>query len=389
MDVTEEATEPKSSPTQFARLEVLDAAKGIAACIIVWHHLCEYSPTSDVADRFAPILMYSIYNYGLFAVYLFLVFGGFSLALSTSKRPISWRNAGTTFISRYLRLFVPYVLMLILLLSCYSFGLACRLEPPLIDSFSWLQFLSHLFFLQDILGFGNFSAGTWYLCIDIQFVAFFLFLQATFNSLAKRLTPMVTTEMWMTAFLFPLGMFSIWYWSRNQSNDTLLCFFLGPMVLGTLMAWGWKKRIPAWISMLYAAGMAASLAVDLRPRVLVALLAAILICVDLRFGKKIRMPQPLLWLGKISYSLFLIHYLVNALVLHGMNTWIGESPARAFASMGLAALVSLCAAVALYYGVEAPCNFYVKSFETSGRKRFMLPFPFVRARTFPSSQPDV
>ena len=227
------------------RFQILDAVKGLAACVIVGHHLTEFSPSSDLADQFAPSLMYGIYNYGLFAVHLFFVFGGFSLALATSKKSISWKQSFSSFSVRYVRLAAPYLVMLMLLITVSWSKITSGMNPPLIDSFSWMQLLAHVFFLQDVLGFGNLSAGTWYLCIDLQYVGLFLMMQALLHSAGKITKRDLSSPRMMAAFLVPLGMTSIWYWSRKQANDPFVFFFLGPIVLGTLVAWHWKKMIPS------------------------------------------------------------------------------------------------------------------------------------------------
>ena len=167
------------------RIPLLDVCKGIAASIIVVHHLFEYSPSSHLADQFAPHILYSIYYYGLFVVHLFLVFGGFGLAMAMPEKPISVRKAFSTLGARYVRLAAPYLVMLMFLIAVSFSTLSRGMDPPLIDSFSWLQLLAHLFFLQDILGFGNLSAGTWYLCIDIQYVALFLLMQVLLQAIGK------------------------------------------------------------------------------------------------------------------------------------------------------------------------------------------------------------
>ncbi|MEQ1824386.1 MAG: acyltransferase [Pirellula sp.] len=343
------------------RFAWLDAAKGIAACIIVGHHLSEYSPSSNLADQFAPSLMYGIYNYGLFVVHLFLVFGGFAMVMMTPNHSISWRQASSLFTARYVRLVVPYLVMLLFLVTVFWAGLCDGMIPPLIDSFSWWQLLAHVFFLQDILGLGNLSAGTWYLCIDIQYVGYFLLIQATLNTLGRIVGRDLASPSVMSILLFPLGMISIGYWSRILENEIFVFYFLGSLVLGTLVGWELKGQLAPWVVVLYVIGMAGSLAIELRPRVLVALGAALILVVAVRLGRKWSVPLPLQWLGKISYSLFLIHYLVNALVLHGLTPWIGRSPYRAFVSMLVAFSVSLLAAAALHYMVEAPCHRWLKS----------------------------
>jgi len=342
------------------RIPLLDVCKGIAACIIVVHHLFEYSPSSHLADQFASHLLYSIYYYGLFVVHLFLVFGGFGLAIATRDNPISLGKAFSTLGSRYLRLAAPYLVMLSFLVAVSFSTLSRGMDPPLIDSFSWLQLLAHVFFLQDILGLGNLSAGTWYLCIDIQYVALFLLMHVLLQAIGKSVKRDFSGPVAMSAILFPLGMLSTWSWSRVLENDIYVFYFLGSLVLGTLVGWTLQGRIPWLVFPAYAFAMAASLAIEFRGRVVVALGSSLILYVGLRFWPKLRFPPALLWLGKVSYSLFLIHYLVNGLVLHGLSHWIGSSPFRAFAAMAVAFMASLLAASALYYGVEAPCHRWVK-----------------------------
>ena len=155
-------------------------------------------------------------------------------------------------------------------------------------------------------------------------------------------------------------MLSTWSWSRVLGNDIYVFYFLGSLVLGTLVGWSLQGRIPWPVFPAYAIAMAASLAIEFRGRVVVALGSSLILYVGLRFWPKLSFPPALLWLGKVSYSLFLIHYLVNGLVLHGLSHWIGSSPFRAFAAMVIAFMASLLAASALYYWVEAPCHRWVK-----------------------------
>ena len=345
------------------RFALVDGLKGMAACTIVWHHLCEYSPSADRADQFAPNLLYCVYNYGLFVVHVFLVLGGFGLAMGMKDQPISGRQALASFGSRYVRLAAPYLVMLLLLLivSWSSFGLAMR--PPLIESFSWPQLVANVFLLQDILGLGNLSAGTWYLCIDLQYVGLFLLIQTFLSTIRRIIQKDFSKPMAMSAMLFPVGLVSVWYWNRVLEYEVYVFYFMGSMVLGTLLAWTLKGRIPGWVLLIYAAAMAASLVIDLRARVFVALGTGLIVYIGVRFWPNLQVPRPLVWLGKISYSLFLIHYLVNGVVLHGLDSWIGDSPFRAFMGMVIAFLASLFAATALFYAVEAPCHRWLKSFE--------------------------
>lgn len=343
------------------RVALLDGIKGVAACVIVGHHLSEFSPSAELANQFAPNLMYGIYNYGLFIVHLFFVFGGFALAMAMPDETISWRKAFSSFGTRYVRLAVPYLVMLFLLVSVSWSALGRTMEPPLIDSFSWSQLLAHVFFLQDVLGYGNLSAGTWYLCIDLQYVGLFLMSQALLNTVGKVTRQDFDGPVAMSAVLIPLGLVSVWYWNRVLEYEVFVFYFLGPLVLGSLIAWTLKGKISWWVLLFYATAMTASLAIEFRPRVLVGLGSGLILVACIRFWQTRPIPSPILWLGKVSYSLFLIHYLVNGIVLNGLDPWIGSSPTRAFAALPIAFLASLVAAAGLYYWVEAPSDRFLKS----------------------------
>ena len=348
------------------RVALLDGIKGIAACVIVGHHLSEFSPSAELANQFAPNLMYGIYNYGLFIVHLFFVFGGFALAMAMPDETISWRKAFSSFGTRYVRLAAPYLVMLFLLVAVSWSTLGRTMEPPLIDSFSWSQLLAHVFFLQDVLGYGNLSAGTWYLCIDIQYVGLFLMIQALLNTVGKVTRQDFDGPVAMSVVLIPLGLVSVWYWNRVLEYEVFVFYFLGPLVLGSLIAWTLKGRISWWVLLFYATAMTASLAIEFRPRVLVGLGSGLTLYACVRFWLTLPIPSPILWLGKVSYSLFLIHYLVNGIVLNGLDPWIGSSPTRAFAALPIAFLASLVAAAGLYYWVEAPCDRFLKSLRKKG-----------------------
>lgn len=351
------------------RVALLDGIKGIAACVIVGHHLSEFSPSAELANQFAPKLMYGIYNYGLFIVHLFLVFGGFALAMAMPDETISWRKAFSSFGTRYVRLAAPYLVMLFLLVAVSWSAFGRTMEPPLIDSFSWSQLFAHVFFLQDVLGYGNLSAGTWYLCIDLQYVGLFLMIQALLNTVGKVTRQDFDGPVAMSVVLIPLGLVSVWYWNRVLEYEVFVFYFLGPLVLGSLIAWTLKGKISSWVLLFYATAMTASLAIEFRPRVLVGLGSGLTLYACVRFWLTLPIPSPILWLGKVSYSLFLIHYLVNGIVLNGLDPWIGTSPTRAFAALPIAFLASLVAAAGLYYWVEAPCDRFLKSL----RKKRCLP----------------
>ena len=48
-------------------------------------------------------------------------------------------------------------------------------NPPLVDDpVGWPRLAANLGFLQDVLHLGNISAGTWFVCVDLQFGLLFM-----------------------------------------------------------------------------------------------------------------------------------------------------------------------------------------------------------------------
>lgn len=199
------------------RFAFADFLRAFAAVGIVWHHLSLYAPRSDLADPFAPSVGYFLFNHALYAVAIFFVLGGLTSSLDKRfiRRPdgkMGWVELMQGILDRYLRLAIPNLVMLFALLGLV--WLTDRFGWPLqlIESFSWYQFVSHLFLIQNLLGFENFSAGTWYLCIELQWSCLIVVL--TF--LANRFQTDHGTNVWArTLLLFPLGLGSAWVWSRS------------------------------------------------------------------------------------------------------------------------------------------------------------------------------
>jgi len=160
------------------RLELIDLLKVGACILIVWHHLALYSPMAVVASEWFPATEDFFLEFGLLAVQVFLVIGGYLNAKSLSLVLLDDNIHVTSRIwARYKRLAIPLFVAL-------SFAvLVTAMIRPFFDHSSlsaapipW-QVLAHVFFLQDVLYLEAFSAGVWYVAIDFQ-----LFVMAMTNN---------------------------------------------------------------------------------------------------------------------------------------------------------------------------------------------------------------
>jgi peptidoglycan/LPS O-acetylase OafA/YrhL len=343
------------------RLQGLDALKGLACVLIVWHHLAFYGPMSDVVHGFAPGLMNWLYDYGRMAVQLFLVVGGFLAAASLAPQGTAVFEApGRLVLRRYGRLVKPYLAAL-----AVSVLVAALLRPwfdhPSVPAApTLLQLLAHGLLLQDLLGQESLSAGVWYVAMDLQLYAVAVLVFAA----SRRLRTSTAVSAGAMAVLL-IALLSLLVFNRQPSFDITALYFFGAYALGMLAFWASREagaRRGFWLSAIAVLGMLA-LALDFRGRLVVAVVTALVLVWLSRASQD---AWPLRWLqkrslvhlGRISYSVFLIHFpvclLVNAVVSHFWPT----QPAANALGMLLAFVLSLLAGQALYRWVEsAPLRF--------------------------------
>lgn len=82
------------------------------------------------------------------------------------------------------------------------------------------QFLAHLFFLQDILGFESISAGVWYVAIDWQLYSVLAFLLIYFSSYQALI--------WLISIA---AVSSLLYFNRSSKYEAYFVYFIGSYVL--------------------------------------------------------------------------------------------------------------------------------------------------------------
>ena len=351
-------------------MPLLDAAKGIACLFIVGHHLCRYGPLPEGAAALAPRLVGWLGQDGRLAVQVFLVIAGFLAAASLAPEGVLRARQGPwqRVWQRYARLAMPYLAAM-----CVSVLVAAAIRPwfnheavPAAPVLA--QLLAHGLLLQDLLGYEALSTGVWYVAIDFQLFVLALAVVMLAEWLHRRWQLSAARAAWLLAVLvLALVAASLFAFNLQAELDTTAFYFIGSYGLGMLAFW--LGRIPGdarWtiaLALLAVVG-AAALLWDWRIRIAIALAAALLLALAQRRGWLGAPPallesRPLLWLGSISYSLFLIHFpiilLVNAVAarLGPHSPWVD--------------VLAMAAAVALAIGAAALLHRWVESRPASWR----------------------
>lgn len=349
------------SAATAGRIPLIDAAKGLACAVIVGHHMARYGPMAESAGTLAPALFGWLAEEGRLAVQVFLVIAGFLAAGSMAPEGVLRIDRPLLrVLRRYARLVMPYLVAL----SC-SVLIAALVRPWLHDTAVpeapvVAQLLAHGLLLQDLLGYEALSSGVWYVAIDFQLFVLALAVCWCARALERRWQLGAARARWLAvAPVLALAAVSLLVFNRHPALDDTALYFFGAYGLGMLSFWiGRATRVSTWrwaALMLTLLGGAA-LAIDWRSRIALALVAALAITVaQRRRWLADAWPaalQPLLRLGALSYSLFLIHFPMILLVNAVVDRWWPDRPWIALLGMGGAFVLSLAAAELLYRQVE-------------------------------------
>ncbi|MDR2838911.1 MAG: acyltransferase [Azonexus sp.] len=331
---------------QAQRMPLIDAFKAIASQLIVLHHLATYGPLAAAAHELLPGTLDWLYDYARMAVQVFLVIGGFLAArglsangqgLAGSPLPLLWR--------RYQRLIIPFLVALGVAMICSAIADHWMDDNAIPDRATFGQWLAHATLLHGVLGVESLSAGVWYVAIDFQlFALMVLLLWAGRYRLAAP------------ALVLAMTAASQFWFNRDAGWDNWALYFFGAYGLGAAVWWlSARRQLASWLGVIATITIAA-LVVDFRLRLALALGVALALGFSRRHGWLERWPdvRPLAFLGKISYSVFLIHFPVLLLVNGFFADHGFSAPLAAVVGLLLAWAASIAAGAAFYRWVESP-----------------------------------
>lgn len=342
-------------PNQFGLINLLKAG---AAQLIVLHHLAFYGPMADAARPLMPSLIDWMDHNGRIAVQAFLVISGFLVAKSLA--PVGYPGVihplGTIW-RRYIKLAPPFIVAMLLAIGASALARTWMVHDSISAPPNLSQLMAHVLLLHSVLGYESLSAGAWYVAIDFQLYALITCLLWAASRIGGA-----RPSRWLMPVVVTLGVsISLLYCNRDADWDVWAPYFFGSYGLGILAWWASDPRRPlrstAVLLLMMAVPTVIALAFDFRSRIAV---AAIVACVLFLFGRT-RLSSyanqgwtVINYVGKISYSIFLVHFPVCLVVNAAFTRFV-------LAEAGLQALGVLCAwsasiaaGAAFFHCVEAP-----------------------------------
>jgi len=346
-------------------LFLIDLLKVSAALLIILHHLSSYGQIAVDAKLALPMLMEYLYEYGRYAVQIFLVMAGYLATQSLMQLPNNQFNANLALriiINRYLRLFAPYSVALVFTIACAWIARFWVNDEFVGEQETLAQFVAHLFFLQGILGLDSISAGVWYVAIDWQLYSVLAILLMSFSSYQALV--------WLLSIV---SISSLLYFNRSSQYEAYFIYFLGAYSLGMLayLAKNYSDHQVKNLAKLLLFGLGVVIAVssfqELWARNVLAWCVALVLYIwgnttypairaDDSIFKKITL-QAIAWASPRSYCAFLIHFafilLANTIYI-ATGLYVHAHAMMAISLMILVVITSVIASNYLYRWIELP-----------------------------------
>ncbi|MSR58300.1 MAG: acyltransferase [Planctomycetaceae bacterium] len=404
------------------RATFIDALRGIAALSVACYHIFRYGPLPEQAAQVVPGFLQVWFNHGWIGVQVFFVISGFVIAYSVRNAWVTPAFLGNYALRRSIRLDPPYwatiaIVLLVHWVFALKFGFDSPMDvpEPMTSPLSWQLVLAHMLYLQNILEsqfvqsilkmqykFENLSAGFWTLCIEVQFYLLYVVGLGIAQRISNRprpappppiagqtgpsqsAAPRAVGAVGLLVVFAPIAVLSLFWWNLDSATDMWIIHFFCMFFLGCAAWWALDGRVPSRVFWGYVSLLLVRLALDAREAygealldgsttatglgdaaassidLKVALVAGIAVYLLGRAGRlgttlNYRWLQ---YLGRISYSLYLIHFpvghVVTTLGYEHMQVNGTLSPVGAAGWLLAALVASFIAAHILYTFVEGP-----------------------------------
>ena len=329
---------PSVPAARSARLAALDVLRGLAALSVALYHFCWNGAYLHGFPADNPIK--AISGHGHRGVYVFFVVSGFVLPWAMERggyRPAhSLRFLG----KRLLRIHPPYVVAVLVLVAM---ELGTHPDALVAVRDGWGAWWRHLFYLNDLTGHPWLLDIFWTLAVEMQF---YLAIGLLFPLLTAR-------EAWLR-WLCLAGIAGSAFAGGPAVGGikatALVHHYGGSFALGIAGFWWLTGRLRAWPG---AAALLCGTAAVVHTHGYATAwlcLATVLVIVFVPVRNRV-----LVWLGAVSYPLYLFHLIVGGAIIDAASS-LARDPWRDSAVVLVALAASLAAAWVVHRWVETPCQ---------------------------------
>ncbi len=324
--------------TGAKRLHALDAVRGIAALGVVVYHLALRYP-DYMAGRPTPLTPLwggLLLDTGRVPVLWFFLLSGFVITwtIERSATPMDF------VVSRVSRIYPAYWASIALTVAVVT------LWPLPGSTVAWGQVLVNLTMLQAYVLVPDVAGVYWSLAIE---VAFYLYALALFAAGLWRFAH-VAALVWASLGLAAAVLQATGGPVSWRINQVALLDYAPFLVAGMMLYRLWRRERIGWSIMTLGVCAFTMFVASNLPSALCCLAGAALIGWAAEGGVRWLAWPPLLWLGSISYSLYLVHELPSYVVMRALD---GRALPH-WAAILAALCISLALAAAVTAAIEQP-----------------------------------
>lgn len=359
---------PQQRSDHFALLQIM---RGIAALWVVLFHMYTMRLVQPLYDELPELIRTYAFDYGRGGVAVFFVLSGFVITHSLWKKEVDGAYARAFMMRRIIRLDPAYWASIVV--ACAASAAIAAVHGASFEKPTLGTVILHLLYLQEIIPTPRIQYVYWTLTYEVQFYLVTLF-GAWAWCRAQAGTQASRRAAWAIPAIFIVAAIVSSFGDQQLFLHGLFLNYWFAFAMGSLAyVAGWRR-----IGLLPTAALFVPIVVALcrAPRTeevfnTPAALTAILLYAGARLDfLRVGSSSTILnWLGKISYSLYLVH--VPILMISG--GLVRRLPVSAlFANVQEFAIhIALCllGATAFWYAIEAPTHRLARRYGRSTARR--------------------
>lgn len=318
----------------LSRLRELDALRGLAALgVLVFHYTTRYDNLYGYPQRVAD------FRWGEYGVQLFFIISGFVIFMSLERVRSPW----DFIVSRASRLYPVYWAAVI-----FTFAITATFGLPGLEN-HWWEALVNLMMLQRLFGVPHVDDVYWTLTVELAFYA--LMWIALVSGQLKRI------ELWGTFWLALMLSYETLQRTTNfalpgPAANFLLLEHGNLFFAGILFYRVFKGTASRYVPLLIGICLTLQFYVTALELGLVTSGFFVTFIFFLKGWLKVLVIPPLLFLGSISYSLYVLHQNVGYVVMRELYAL--EVTLPAWFILGVPVLFSLVLAAIFTFYIERP-----------------------------------
>jgi peptidoglycan/LPS O-acetylase OafA/YrhL len=321
-----------SSTQRISNLDVLRAFAAVAVCLVHF----------DRKPLYGDSFFSTVSQYGQYGVDIFFVISGFVIPLSLSRGHFSIGKMGIFLRSRFFRLYPAYLAAVILTVGFWYLSFAIPgFRGSILPEITLARVVSNLTLACNFTGEEWYAFVSWTLALEAQFYVLLAFCFPAFVSRSQAFRVGMILLWILLPILFKTGP-TVFTWTSLFAVG-ILGFLLDEKLVSIKSFWMF---------------FAMAFLVQCSVRGIESAVAGALTLMAILFLPQIN-SRPLIWVGSVSYSLYLLHAPIGGRVMNVLERY-PEFPGIRIFAVPLALAAALLGSAIFFQIIEKPSHDFAR-----------------------------